>query len=380
MGKAGTGQGRSVGARRVAERGVTDDAILLGMEEAMGSFSADQENLGFRLAFMEANDDGPIHGRRIAWRGYRRAVGATAALSANFRRLIEEDRVFALVNFAGGDATELLVRMSRDSRTPYLFPHSGLVRPENERYLFASYPSLESEARIMFGYLARERGALRIAIAHDPNIYGMFYVDRLRRHAARFGYRPAGAVPVAAREPADLAGEMRALAARRPDAIFMGLYPAQARALMRARAALGWSGLMVSSGPLTDEHYLDLPGGGAEGTLGFCYYPDPGTSMEPGFLAYRRALERRCPGGVANRYSLYGYVYGKIIVEGLRRTGRDLTRETFIDAMETIADWDAGGIMPAVTFSATSHHAQPAGFIGELRNGRFVALSGWLQA
>lgn len=370
----------SAGAARRADRGITDDAILFGMENPMGSFSADLENLGFRLAFQEANDHGSIHGRRIEWRGYPRQGGSTSVQAANFRRLIEEDQVFAVVNFAGGDVTDLLVQISRENRTPYLFPHSGLVSSAGERYLFASYPNLESEARIMFRYLAQERGVGRIAIAHDPNIYGMFYVERLKRYASLFGYALVGAAPITSREPGDLTEQMRELIGTRPDAIFMGLYPAQAKAVMEAKGRLNWTGMMVSSGPLTDEQYLNLPQGGAEGTIGFCYYPDPNISTEPGFVTYRAALARYYPGSVANRYSLYGYVYGKIIIEGLRRTGRDLTRENFIDAMETITDWDSGGIMPDVTFSKVNHHAQPTGFIGGLRNGRFVPLSGWIQA
>ena len=208
---------------RQADQGVTDNAILFGIEDKIGSFSGDEENFGFRLAFQEANDCGPIHGRRIEWRGYSREGGgaATAAQAANFRRLIEEDRVFAMVNFAGGDITDLLVKTSRDARTPYLFPHSGLVSSAGERYLFASYPNLESEARIMFRYLAQERGVRRIAIAHDPNIYGMFYVERLQRYATQFGYALVGTAPIATREPADLTEQMRKLIGTEPEAIFI---------------------------------------------------------------------------------------------------------------------------------------------------------------
>lgn len=46
--------------------------------------------------------------------------------------------------------------------------------------------------------------------------------------------------------------------------------------------------------------------------------------------------------------------------------------------METINGWDSQGIMPPVSFSATNHHAQFAGFLCELKAGRFEALSGWV--
>ena len=59
--------------------------------------------------------------------------------------------------------------------------------------------------------------------------------------------------------------------------------------------------------------------------------------------------------------------------------GRDLTRERLVEALESIENWDAGGAMPAVSFSSSDHHAQPAGFVCELDGGRFKALSGWIE-
>jgi branched-chain amino acid transport system substrate-binding protein len=90
-------------------------------------------------------------------------------------------------------------------------------------------------------------------------------------------------------------------------------------------------------------------------------------------------MERYYAGRPVNRYSLYGYVFGRLVVEGLTRAGRDLTRETFIDAMESIRAWDSGGILPPVSFSTGNHHAQRAGFICEVRDGRFRAVTGWIE-
>jgi branched-chain amino acid transport system substrate-binding protein len=52
--------------------------------------------------------------------------------------------------------------------------------------------------------------------------------------------------------------------------------------------------------------------------------------------------------------SLEGFIAAKTLVEGLRRTGGDLTRERFINAMETLRDYDLGGYW--VTFTPTSHN------------------------
>ena len=364
-------------AEQPAPEGITDTTIAIGVESAVGSLSLDGENLGFRLAFEEANARGGVHGRRFVWAERKRESGAPADVLAVARQMIDDDQVFALVNFSG-PAIGDIAAYARTQRVPLMFPHTALVSSDGERYLFTSFPRFEGEAEVMFRYLSKTRGLRRIAIAHDPNAYGLTFRDLLREHAARFEYQVVGSTPIPSRMPSDLSSELSALTAATPDAIVMALYPEQAQALMAARARAAWRGRMVSVGPLTDEASLAVPDGGADGTLGFCYYPDPGQSQAPGVVRYREALARAHPGRAVDRYTLYGYTFGRLVVEGVERAGRALTRERFIDAVEGLTNWDAGGVMPNVSFSATNHHAQRAGFICEMQGGRLVALTDWI--
>ena len=357
--------------------GVTDTTIDLGVESAVGSLSLDGENLGFKLAFEEANAAGGVHGRRFVWADRKRKSAEPADVLDVARRMLDEDRVFALVNFSGPAIGDIAAH-ARLRKVPLMFPHTALVSSEGERYIFTSFPRFEGEAEMMFRYLATTRGFHRIAVAHDPNAYGLTFRDALRLHASSFKYQVVGEMPIASRTPADVSAELATLAATKPDAIVMALYPEQAQALMAARARAGWRGRMVSVGPLTDEASLAVPGGGADGTLGFCYYPDPERSQVPGVIRYRAAITRAHPGRRFDRYTLYGYTFGRLVAAGVERAGRTLTREGFIDAMESLTNWDAGGVMPEVSFSATNHHAQRAGFICEMQGGRLVSVTDWI--
>ena len=362
----------------VLSQGVTEEAILVGMESEANSFSVNEENLGFRLAFAYANDRGGIHGRRIEEAAYPRGrENRVQQAIDNARRLVEDDDVFMLVNF-GGPAAVDIGQYAMDNDVPYLFPHTALLTVDGDRHIFTSFPRYDGESRTMLRYLAEERNARRIAIVHAPNIYGDYFRGRAESLADEFGYTFVGARALG--DTADDAiEEMTALQSLRPDTVILALYPAGARRVVEAKAALGWDVNLVSSGPLTDEQYLNIEGGHAEGTIGLCHYPDPNLADFPGIVEYRRLMEEYHPGHPLNRYSLYGYVFGSLIVEGLARAGPDLTRDTFIDGMESIRNWDSGGILPLVTFSAENHHAQRAGFICELRNGRFDALSDWIE-
>ena len=358
---------------------VTSTSVVFAIEDTVGSFSTDEENLGFRVAFQEANDAGGAHGRTIQWKGYPRKGGDAAAEAvANAKRLIEQDGAFALVNWGGPQSIALLA-WAREQRVPYLFPHTALISSEGQRYLFTSFPRFEGEAAVMFPYLTRERKLTRLGIVHDVNPYGQLFLERLRALASSGGYTVVGNVPVDSRDPGDLTAGLKRLVDAGAQAVVMALYPAQGKKVVEAKGALGWTGTLVSAGPLTDEQLLSVPGSHADGTLGFCYYPDPDVSNEPGVARYRAAMTKYHPGKPRNRYSLYGYTFGRLIVEGLRRAGRDLTRERLVDALESMRAWDAGGVMPPVSFSPTDHHAQPAGFVCELKAGRFVPLSGWIE-
>jgi ABC-type branched-subunit amino acid transport system substrate-binding protein len=359
------------------DEGVTADTIRIGVEADVGSLSLDGENLGFRLAFREANAAGGVHGRRFVWSERRRAGAAPGNVLAVARQMIDEDGAFAVVNFSGPAIVDIAA-LARARKVPLLFPHTALVSSAGERYLFTSFPRFEGEAAVMFRHLVEARAMRRLAIAHDANAYGVLFRDLLRAHAERLGYTIVAEIPVTVRKPADLSRELAALTAAGPQAVVMALYPEQAQGLMAARARAGWPVTMVSTGPLTDEASLSVPGGGADGTLGFCHMPDPARSDAPGVVRYRAALARFAPGRGPDRYTMYGYTFGRLVVDGVARAGRDLTRERFIDALERIADWDAGGVVPNVTFSPADHHAQRAGFICEMRDGRLVPRSDWI--
>lgn len=362
----------------LAAQGVTAQNILIGMEGAAQSFSVDEENLGMRLVMEHVNARGGIHGRRLVEKSYPRdQSNVIDSAMSNVARLVEEEHVFLLFNF-GGPGSVPIGAYAIDNEVPYLFPHTALLTVNGNRYVFTSYPRYEGESRVMLRYLAKDRGVERIAVIHAPNIYGEYFVERARELADELGYTFVGHEPLP-RNPADATEPMRALRGQGPDVVIMALYPAGAKKVVEAKASLGWSDVrLVSSGPLSDEQYLNVEGGHAEGTLGFCHYPDPNESDAPGIVEYRRLMEIYFPGHELNRYSLYGYVFGQLVVEGLERAGKELTRDSFLDAMETIHDWDSGGILPPVTFSATDHHAQKAGFICELENGRFKLLTDWL--
>ena len=104
------GLGVGAAAQQATGDGITATTIQIGVESAVGSLSLDGENLGFVVAFEEANAEGGVHGRRFVWTERRRASGAPADVLAVARTMTDEDRVFAVVNFSGPAIADIAVR------------------------------------------------------------------------------------------------------------------------------------------------------------------------------------------------------------------------------------------------------------------------------
>lgn len=367
------------GTQQAAANGLTADSITVGMGGATGSFSGDEEDLGFQLAFQEASDNGGVHGREVKFISYPGAV-TTADKVANAKKLIEEDQVFGIVNFGGMPLALALAPYVQEKQIPYLFPHTGAGAIHGLRYVFPSFPYYEDECRYMLKYLVNELGYQRLAIAYADNAYGYLFRDALRAESEALGYEVSAEQAIEDMNPTTLATEVTALRDSGAEAVIMALYVEQAQKLLEEKGAIGWDDVqLVSTGPLTDADTLDVPGGYGEGTIGLSFYPDAATSQEPGIVAFREVMEEYHPGKVVNNYSLYGYVYGKLILAGLEAAGSNVNRERFIDAMEGLDNWSSGGIMPPVSLSPSNHHAQPWAFVVELRDGILSALTDWIN-
>ena len=117
-------------------QGVTDDAILIGMEGPAQSFAVDEENLGMRLVIEHVNARGGIHGRRLVEKSYPRArENFVEQAAANVKRLVEEDHVFLLFNF-GGPGSVSIGAYAMENDVPYLFPHTALLTVDGDRHVY----------------------------------------------------------------------------------------------------------------------------------------------------------------------------------------------------------------------------------------------------
>ena len=223
----------------VLAQGVSDDAVIIGMEKSVQSFSADEENLGMRLVIKHVNATGGIHGRQLVEHGYARTrENYVQKQIANVKRLVEEDGVFMLFNF-GGPASMQIGPYAMKHGVPYMFPHTALLTVDGAREVFTSYPRYDGETRVILRYLVKEFGVEHIGVIYANNAYGQYFASRAKMFSDVYGYNLVG-LETLARDAADAEAQMRYLKRAHADAIIMAVYPAGARKIVEAKAALDW--------------------------------------------------------------------------------------------------------------------------------------------
>jgi len=91
---------------------------------------------------------------------------------------------------------------------------------------------------------------------------------------------------------------------------------------------------------------------------------------------YRRTLSKYAPSARPNFVSLEGFVDAMVIVEGLKRAGKELTREGLVHGIESIHEQDLGlGPQLRLNYSARSHKGFDHVIPTVVRGGRAVPFT-----
>ena len=127
------------------------------------------------------------------------------------------------------------------------------------------------------------------------------------------------------------------------------------------------------------EELIKRLGPDAEGLIVTQVVPPPWeTALLPAAEEYNSLLARYFPEDKPNFVSFEGFVNAKVLVQALRRVGREVTREKFIDALEQM-EFYSPGIGANINFSKTDHQGLHQVYITVVRNGKLVMAGDWRE-
>lgn len=339
----------------VAETGVTDDKILLGQSAAFTGPAAQlgiQMNAGAKVYFESVNRAGGVHGRKIELRIADDQYEAEKA-AANTQRFIEQDKVFALFGYVGTATSNAALPMISTAKVPFFAPLTGAMslREPLNRQVFNIRASYFDETALIVEHLYTT-GTQKIGVFYQNDAYGKTGFDGVQKALNGRGLKVAGAATVE-RNSVDVGKAIATLSAAQPDAIVMVSAYASCAAFVKAMKAKGYTGQFYNVSFVGSKALADALGADGVGVAISQVMPFPYSAAVPVVREYQKAMSDAGQKEF-NWSSLEGYIAAKIFTEGLRRAGRDLTRDRLTSAFESMSRVDVGGF--EIAFSPTHHN------------------------
>lgn len=351
-----------------AETGVTPTQITIGQSAAMTGANAKLGNsvrAGAQAYFDRINRMGGVYGRKITMVSMDDAYDPGRAI-ANTKRLIEEEKVFALFGYVGTPTSLAAVPLFTSANVPFIAPFSGGERlrvPFNHN-IFNIRASYFDETKEIINFLNQTQTS-KIAVFYQNDSYGENGLEGAERALATTGKKMV-ATAFVERNSTDVSRAVETIAAANPGGVVMICgYKAAAefvREIRKVRPGVQlWNVSFVGTQELSEE--LGDAGRGVAITQ---VMPTPVKDTSPLMTEYLQSFPKN-----SSYTSLEGYIDAKVFVEGLRKTGPNLTREGLIKALENDGTIDMGGYL--VKFSPSNHNG--SSFVNTVmisRNGKIV--------
>jgi branched-chain amino acid transport system substrate-binding protein len=355
-----------------AQNGVTPTAILIGQSAAFTGPAAQlgiQLRDGAKLWFDYTNAHGGVNGRRIELKSRDDQYESKLA-AENTKKLIEEDDVFALFAYVGTPTSLAAQPIFTAAKVPFVAPFTGaeLLRAPFNRYVFNVRASYFDETEQIVDQLARG-GLKRFAVFYQNDAYGQAGLEGVNRALARRNLQTV-AVATVERNTTNVADAVKTINAAQPEATVMVSAYTSVAEFVRQMKAAGSVSQFCNVSFVGSTALAGALGKDGHGVIIAQVVPFPWSPLTPVVKEYLD-LAKRAGNVDVNFSSLEGFISAKVLVEGLRRTGRDPTRAKFIAAMETMSAYDTGGFV--VRFSPDNHngsHFVDLSMIG--REGKFI--------
>lgn len=330
-----------------ADPGVTDSTITIGMSSPFsgpnGAYGVDIRQ-AVEAYFKQINSGGGINGRKLELvaldDGYE-----TERTVANTRTLINDKNVFALLAYYGSSpTTEAMNQVFGPAKVPLVGTISGadtlrqpIASNPNSRYMFNVRASYADETEAIVNQMAA-LGLKNIAVFYQNDGFGKSGLDGVTAALKKHNLAPS-AVASVERNSLDVAKAVDIIAKTTPQAVVMITLYKPTAAFIKAMKLAGQFPMLMTVSPVGAGQLVQELGADSRGIGISQVMPYPWNNVTPIVRDYQKLSDKQN----YSYYGLEGYVMARTLVEGLKRAGKDLSREKLISALESLNNTDLGG-------------------------------------
>jgi branched-chain amino acid transport system substrate-binding protein len=366
--------------------GVDAHTLVIGSSMALGGHASylGKQTLHGALSYIhQVNERGGIHGRKIKLIAYDDGYDPQVCI-ANTQRLIIQDKVFALFCYVGTPTTVKIIPLLEQARIPLvgIFSGANALREPLNRYIVNIRASYYQETKEAVRHLVEDLGLQKVAVFYQYDAYGF---DGLK--GTELALKAFGLTPVARgtyiRGTLNVGEGLSKIKNSEAEAVVMiGTYEPCAKFIKMAKSQ-GYAPIFYNVSFVGADELARRLGEEGEGVIVSQVVPSPERpetqALLKGVKEYVELHRRFFPEDVPNVIGLEGYINARVLVEGLTRAGKNLNRETFVEAIETIRNFSVG-LDTEINFSPQDHQGLKAVYFSRIQRSQFVPISDWREA
>jgi branched-chain amino acid transport system substrate-binding protein len=355
------GSAASTAGASPSVQGVTKTTITIGTSQpstgtaAVGGQGFDT---GLQKAVKQINKEGGIDGRKIVLDETDNEF-TVPQTEANFRQLIESDKVYAIVAPAETAGIPAAWPLVKSSGIPVFGPYEPT--DPNLPSVFELVATQEPQAEVETKYLSG-KGLKKIAFIGINNANGTENLDGMKIEAKKLH----DDIVYSAEVPSgtDVSSEVLAAKSAGAQAILLGTDPITADLVLKAVAAINWHPTIIantSAAGAGGATTVGPVGSAANGFIG-ALTEALTTSSEPGVKEWKN----QGPEAAGASFDLNAYATALVFFHILKQMGSNLSWSHFDATAQKLKNYSTGGVFAPLTFGKL-----PGGHSGA----NFVALA-----
>ena len=363
--------------------GISDTRILIGTTlPASGPLA----EIGFVVKdvinayFAEVNLQGGVYNRRLELK-VNESGSTAAATRTNVEHLINDEHVFAMTSvFLAGSEKEL-VPVFAHSEVPLVGPMTLNPLPGTpvNRQIFYLLSGNGAQAGALISFL-KQRGDLKdggLAVIYHRGELNASVREGVLMQCERESLKPP-TVYEYTDDQLDADEYVKVMRQKEPTAVFfIGSLP-NSLAFMNAAAKVNWFPQILLQGGGVASGIFDAPPG-FDGKIFFTAPNSPFEQTAGGLSEFKSFVEKyKLPqknlGAQAAAYSS-----AKVLVEAMKRVGKELSREKLIQTLEGFYEFQTG-LTPPLTYGPNRRVGAMGAYVVtvQLKEKQFKPVSGWV--
>ncbi len=383
----------SAGARPAQDPGVTPATVLLGGTVPLTGEAAAFGSVGpgAKAYFDYVNAKGGVNGRKILYRYYDDGYDPAQTVQLT-RKLVEQDKVFAIFNSVGTANNAAVQPYLNQRKVPQLFVADGaqaVSQPARYPWTMGFLQSYVGEGAVYGRHLAQTRKRAKLAVLYENTALGTDLTKGLERWIAGKGPK------VVAKESyeytdADVSSQVARLKASGADTFMLFATPKFAIQGFAAAHRLGWKPQVYVSSISIEPGIMAIARLNApeltKGALSVAFVKNPNDPLwakDPALALYRSIMKRHYPRGkLADVYNWYGMTVAWTMVKTLRKAGKSPTRAGLLQSAQSLNLAGNPFLLPGIVLktSKTRYFPLDKVYLYRYDNRQWVKASSLLDA